>query len=67
MTKKITLSDFTFRFSGYGLYIVHYFSPIKKIEYKGIITDMQIIDKTKNCDNPKAKNLRLLKKQLYKL
>lgn len=66
-TKKIEKTDFCFRLINNGLYLVHYFTPIKKIEYKGIVSYMPIIDKTKNCEYPKAKDLRQLKKYLHKI
>lgn len=65
--KIINKSDFTFTICGYGQYKVYYISPIRKIKYAGFIIDMEIIDLTKNCDYPKAKNLRQLKNNLTKI
>ena len=60
---KTKLSDFSFTQSGYGAYMVTYTSPVTGIEWKSRITDMQIIDATKNSDSPLQKNLDLLKRK----
>ena len=60
---KTKLSDFTFRFRGYGHYEVMYTSPVTDRRWYRMITDMTIIDATKNADDyPKRKDLELLKR-----
>lgn len=66
-TNKIQKYHFNFTQFGFGLYKVYYYSTISKIEYTGFISDMEIIDKTKNCEYPKAKDLRTLKNKLTKI
>lgn len=62
MKNQITLNDFTFKFSGYGHYKITYTSPITHKQYSKTISDMPLIDATKNADNPKIKDLNMLKK-----
>jgi hypothetical protein len=62
MKTQIQLSDFTFKFSGYGHYKVSYSSPNTGKEWSNTINDMTLIDKTKNQDCPKIKDLNILKK-----
>lgn len=64
--KKISKVNFHFRPISKGGYVVTYYSPLKKIERIGLITDMNLIELTKNMDYPKAKNLRILKNLLHK-
>tara|TARA_B110000908_G_C10092441_1_gene374663 strand:+ start:102 stop:305 length:204 start_codon:yes stop_codon:yes gene_type:complete len=59
--RAIKKSDFNFKFTGSGHYKVTYYSPNTKKKWSITITDMQIIDFTKNEDNPKQKDLRHLK------
>ena len=61
-TQKTSINDFYFLFVGYGIYKVTYISPKTSKKYARIITDMQIIDLTKNEDNPKLKDLNTLKR-----
>ena len=58
--KPLSLYDFDFTLSGYGRYKVTYTSASGK-SYTAIITDMTVIDSTKNSDSPKAKDLKVLK------
>lgn len=60
MATKISISDFQFVPAGYGCYRVQYSS--KKRTYSGLITDMTLIDATKNADEPRRKDLEALKK-----
>lgn len=60
MKNTISISNFNFRVSGYGHYIVTYKSNSGK-SYTTSISDMRLIDKTKNCDNPKKVDLKKLK------
>jgi predicted alternative tryptophan synthase beta-subunit len=66
MTQKITKSDFIFQFAGYGHYRVSYQSPITGKKWINVIDDMTIIDKTKNEETPKIKDLETLKKIVKK-
>lgn len=59
--KKISISDFSFRLSGYGRYKVAYTSPVTGKQWYTIIDDMTIIDATKNNDSPLRKDLERLK------
>lgn len=62
--KKITisLSDFTFKFEGKGAYTVTYTSPVTLKRWQKYITNMPLIDKTKNAEYPLIKHLNELKK-----
>lgn len=62
MKNKTQLSDFNFRFSGYGRYIITYTSPKTGKTWSKMITDMTIIDDTRNADEPKQKDIDRLKK-----
>jgi hypothetical protein len=61
MSKKIKITDFLFAFSGYGHYRVTYTSPCTGKEWSRTINDMETIDATKNREQPKIKDLNLLK------
>lgn len=58
---KISITDFTFRPSGYGHYKVTYESPVTGKQWSTVTSDMPLIDATKNSDNPKVKDLEELK------
>lgn len=60
MKTKTQLSDFNFIQSGYGHYKVLYKSCNGK-QWIAIVSDMTIIDATKNADEPKRKDLERLK------
>lgn len=62
MKKRISLSDFTFVFSGYGHYKVTYTSPITGKSWETVTNNMPLIDATKNADYPKINDLNRLKK-----
>lgn len=62
MKAKILLRDFGFRFVGSGHYHVTYYSPKTDKFWTALITDMSLIDATKNADEPKKKDLEHLKK-----
>ncbi len=62
MKNQINITDFTFEFVGHGHYRVIYTSPLSKKKYTGIISNMPLIDATKNADRPKIKDLLRLKK-----
>ena len=61
MKRSIKLSDFDFRFSGYGHYKVTYTSPITRKQWTITTNDMPLIDATRNTDEPKIKDLVQLK------
>jgi len=58
---KTTLRDFDFTFAGYGHYKVTYTSPVTGKQWSRTITDMELVDNTKNSDEPKRKDLEMLK------
>ena len=59
---KTQLSDFDFKFSGYGHYKVTYTSPVTGRRWIALVSDMTRIDATKNADNPTRKDLNALKR-----
>lgn len=61
MANSISLSDFNFKFTGYGHYKVTYTSPITGKQWTTTTNNMPLIDDTKNSDNPKIKDLKRLK------
>lgn len=61
MKNKISLLDFTFKFSGYGHYKVKYTSPVTGKSWTHVTTNMPLVDATKNKDFPKKKDLEYLK------
>jgi hypothetical protein len=66
MTRKTLKSDFVFQFAGHGHYRVSYQSPITGKKWINVIDDMTIIDKVKNEEKPKRKDLVTLKKMVKK-
>jgi hypothetical protein len=62
MKKSISLSDFKFRFNGYGYYGVTYISPITGKKWTTLTNNMPLIDLTKNSDSPKNSDLKRLKR-----
>lgn len=58
---KTEKSDFNFNYSGFGHYIVTYTSPKTNKKWSKVIDQMDLIDRTKNEDNPKKKDLEILK------
>lgn len=62
MKNKINLSDFIFKFAGYGHYQVTYTSPVTRKEFTVTTNNMPLIDLTKNSDDPKIKDLEQLKR-----
>ena len=61
MTQKISISDFSFVFSGYGHYKVTYTNPTNGKQWAKVTNNMPLIDATKNADEPKRKDLEELK------
>lgn len=62
----IRLRHFTFVFVGSGQYRVTYTSPNTRKSLAATITDMTLIDKTKNSECPKRTDLERLKKAIKK-
>lgn len=61
MKTKISISDFSFKPSGYGHYWVQYTSPVTGKKFGTITNNMPLIDETKNAETPKIKDLNRLK------
>jgi len=64
MKNSIHLTDFTFNFSGHGHYKVTYQSPTTGKSWSKTITNMMLIDNTKNAEEPTKKALNDLKRQV---
>lgn len=62
MKTTISINDFQFQPSGYGHYKVTYISPVNGKTWTRTISDMWIIDATKNAETPLKKDLNELKK-----
>ena len=60
-TQTTTKSDFTFIRSGNGHYQVTYQSPATNKKWWKVTDNMPLIDATKNEENPKRKDLEMLK------
>lgn len=60
--KRIDITDFQFMPAGYGHYRVTYTSPNTGKSWSITTSNMPLIDATKNAENPKRKDLELLKK-----
>lgn len=61
MKSKTEIWDFEFKSVGFGHYDVTYTSPTTGKQWTKTISDMRIIDATKNEDEPKRKDLNHLK------
>ena len=61
MKTKTSIYDFSFSLVGYGKYLVVYTSPSTSKQWRAHVTNMCLIDATKNSDDPKAKDLSALK------
>lgn len=66
MEKTISISDFSFQFAGYGHYKVTYTSPATGKSWTATTNDMPLIDSTKNAEDPKKKDLEILKRVTQK-
>lgn len=53
------LSKFTFYFRGYGHYLVTYTTD-RGDYYKALVTDMTLIDATKNAEHAKIQDIKAL-------
>jgi hypothetical protein len=58
------MRDFNFKIQGYGAYLVEYISPKTGKVWSKRITDMQVIDATKNAEYPKIKDIEQLKRMV---
>jgi hypothetical protein len=58
---KTQITDFQFIFSGHGHYKVIYTSPKTGKRWGKVTNNMPLIDLTKNEENPKRKDLEILK------
>ena len=54
------LSKFTFYFRGYGAYLVTYTTE-RGDYYKALVTDMPLIDATKNAEHAKICDIKALR------
>jgi len=61
MKNSISISNFTFEFSGHGHYKVTYTSLVTGKSWTKTCNNMHLIDATKNADEPKKKDLNTLK------
>ncbi len=61
MTRK---TDFHFALAGRGVYLVTYTSPRTGKQWYARIKDMDILDKTKNTEEPKKIHLEILKRRV---
>lgn len=59
--KANDLSQFTFQFVGAGHYKVTYTTPNRGDYYKALITDMELIDNTKNAEWAKLSDIKHLR------
>jgi hypothetical protein len=62
MKTNISISDFTFRFAGYGHYKVTYTSPVTYKQWTVTTNNMPLVDATKNTPEPKKVDLIRLKR-----
>ena len=58
--QRLSINDFRFKPAGYGRYEVTYTSPKIGKQWKTHITDMSLIDDTKNAEEPRQVDLRKL-------
>ena len=59
--RRNDLSNFTFEFAGYGHYRVTYTTPKRGDYWRATLSDMPLIDATKNADIAKATDIMLLR------
>lgn len=52
---------FSFRFAGFGQYVVTYTTPTRGDYWRACVTDMSLIDDTKNAEEPTGAALRRLR------
>ena len=59
--QKLSISNFTFEFVGFGHYKVTFYSTLTNKSWSTVTNDMPLIDATKNSDTPKKVDLNRLK------
>lgn len=59
------LSKFTFYFRGYGHYLVTYTTD-RGDYYKALVTDMTLIDATKNAEHAKIQDIKALRSMIVR-
>lgn len=64
---NLDLSQFTFKFVGYGIYRCTYRTAKRGDFYCGIIKDMTLIDATKNAEFPTQQALKQLRNAIKHL
>jgi len=62
MNTKVNITDFDFTIASYGRYNVTYTSPVTGKQWTAAITDMELIDATKNAVDPRRCGLEQLKR-----
>ena len=60
--KKTKITDFKFTPAGYGHYSVTYTSTVTGKQWSRVANNMELIDATKNTEEPKTKDLEALKR-----
>lgn len=61
---RIQITDFSFKYAGYGHYEVRYTSPVTGKVWKHTTSNMPLIDCTLHTDNPRVKYLEQLRRQV---
>ncbi len=61
---KLEKSQFRFKFTGHGHYLVDYVTSNGRLRYHRTITDMDIIKAIKYEEYPKQKDLKELRRQV---
>ena len=62
MKTTMDLTGFQFSFQSSGHYMVYYTSPVTGKMWRRLVTDMTMIDSTKNTEYPKRKDIEHLKR-----
>lgn len=61
---KMNINDFKFEMTGYGLYRVIYTTPVRGDYWSAIISDMLLIDNTKNAEEPTQSAMKWLRRSV---
>ena len=64
MKRVIKKTDFSFKFVGYGHYMVTYTSPVTFKKWSAVLNDMPLIDAVKYEEEPLRKHLEALKRMI---
>jgi hypothetical protein len=62
MKKNLHITDFRFEPAGHGHYWVTYTSPVTNKSWRRLISDMTLIDDTKNEESPRMSRLEDLQR-----